>query len=161
MMTTRIIEKPAASSTRTSIAIAAFFCLFVLAPPAPAATTDHSSCDLGDYRPSVRIRHIRAGRRRRAIAWSERFVVFVTTRATVQGRAGFGLRRDALAFPGERRGFTRLNDEGSDRLRRIAASICPQQTGFSSLRRFRSGIMPPYTYYPPRTSDQVINHAQY
>jgi len=43
-----------ARSTLTCIAIAAFFCLFVLALPALAATTDQSSCDLGDYRPSVR-----------------------------------------------------------------------------------------------------------
>ncbi|MDH4316259.1 MAG: hypothetical protein OEW68_15640, partial [Gammaproteobacteria bacterium] len=45
------------------------------------------------------------------IAWSDRFVLFLTTRATVQGRAGVGLRRDAPAFPGEREGCTRLNDE--------------------------------------------------
>ena len=60
-------------------------------------------------RPSIR--HLRAERRRRAIAWSDRFVLFVITRATVQGRAVFGLRRDAPAFSGERGRFTRLNDE--------------------------------------------------
>ena len=58
------------------------------------------------------IRRIRAERRPKAIAWSDRFVLFVTTRATAQGRAGLGLRRDAPAFPGEGRGFTRLTDEG-------------------------------------------------
>ena len=84
------------------------------------------------------IRRIRAERRRRAIAWSDRFVLFVTTRATVQGRAGLGLRRDAPAFSGERARFTRLTDEGSDRLRRMATSICPQRPGCSSLRRSRS-----------------------
>jgi hypothetical protein len=52
-------------------------------------------------------------------------------------RAGSGLRRDALAFPGERGRFTRLNHEGSSRLRRTAASIYPQRPGFSWLRRFR------------------------
>ncbi len=87
---------------------------------------------------SPSIRHIRAAHRRRAIAWSDRFVLFVTTRATVQGRAVFGLRRDAPAFSGEKGRFTRLNHEGSDRLRRMAASICPQRPGFSSLRRSRS-----------------------
>jgi hypothetical protein len=87
-------------------------------------------------RPSIR--RIRAERRRRAIAWSDRFVLFVTTRATVQGRAVFGLRRDAPAFSGERGKFTRLNDEGSGRLRRMAASSYPQQTGFSSLQQSRS-----------------------
>jgi hypothetical protein len=56
----------------------------------------------------------------------------------VQGRAVFGLRRDAPAFSGERGRFTRLNDPGSDRLRWMAASISPQQTGFSSLQRSRS-----------------------
>ena len=50
--------------------------------------------------------------------------MFVTTRATVQGRAGFGLRHDAPAFPGEWEGFTCLNDEESGRLRRMAVSIC-------------------------------------
>jgi len=73
----------------------------------------------------------------RAIAWSERFVLFITTRATMQGRAGVGLRRDAPAFPGEREGFARLNDEGSGRLRTMAASTCRQQTGCSSLQRLR------------------------
>jgi len=48
--------------------------------------------------------------------------MFVTARAIVQGRAGFGLRRDAPAFPGERGRFTRLNDKGSGRLRQMAAS---------------------------------------
>ena len=60
-------------------------------------------------RPSIR--HIRAARRRRAIAWSDRFVLFLTTRATAQGRAGVGLRRDAPAFLGETARSTRLNDE--------------------------------------------------
>jgi hypothetical protein len=77
------------------------------------------------------IRRIRAERRRRAIAWSDRFVLFVTTRATAQGRAGLGLRRDAPAFPGEGRGFTRLTDEGSGRLRKMAASICRRRPAFS------------------------------
>lgn len=58
-------------------------------------------------------RRLRAGRRRRASAWSDRFVLFITTRATVQGRAGVGLRREAPACRGERRKFTRLNDDGS------------------------------------------------
>ena len=79
-----------------------------------------------------------AERRRRAIAWSDRFVLFITTRAPLQGRAAFGSRRDAPAFSSERGRFTRLDDQGSGRLRRIAASMCPQQTGFSSPRRFRA-----------------------
>ena len=66
------------------------------------------------------------------------FVLYVTTRATVQGRAGFGLRGDPPAFPGERGRFTRLNDEGSGRLREMAASICRRRPGFSSLQRLRS-----------------------
>ena len=76
---------------------------------------------------------------------SDRFVLFVTTRATVQGRAGLGLRRDAPAFPAERARFTRLTDEGSGRLAPMAASICRRrpafsrfQPGFNSRRRFRS-----------------------
>ena len=73
----------------------------------------------------------RAERRRRAIAWSDRFVLFLTTRATVQGRAGVDSCRDAPAFPGERGRFTRLNDEGSDRLRQMAASICRHQLALS------------------------------
>jgi len=88
--------------------------------------------------PGPSIRHIRAGRRRRAIAWSDCCVLFVNTRATVQGRAGFGLRRDAPAIPGERGRFTRLNHEGSGRRHQMAASICAHRPGFSSLRRFRS-----------------------
>jgi hypothetical protein len=80
-------------------------------------------------RPSIR--RIRAERRRRAIAWSDRFVLFITTRATVQGRAGVCLRRDAPAFPGARGSFTRLNDEESDRLRMMAASICRHQLALS------------------------------
>ena len=43
------------------------------------------------------------------------FVMLVTTRATARERAGVGLRRDALAFPGERGRFTCLNDAGSRR----------------------------------------------
>ena len=39
------------------------------------------------------------------------------------------------AFSGQRGRFTRLNQEGSDWLRRMAISICPQRPGFSSLRR--------------------------
>jgi len=88
--------------------------------------------------PGPSIRRIRAGRRRRAIAWSDRFVLFVTTPATARERAGFGLRRDAPAFPGERGGFMHLNDDGSSRLRRMAASICALKTGFSWFRRFRA-----------------------
>jgi len=37
------------------------------------------------------------GGKLRVIAWSDRFVLFVTTRATVQGRAGVGRRRDPPA----------------------------------------------------------------
>jgi hypothetical protein len=59
--------------------------------------------------PGPSIRRIRAERRRRAIAWSDRFVLFVTTPAAARERAGVGLRRDAPAFPGERGRFTRLN----------------------------------------------------
>ncbi len=66
------------------------------------------------------------------------FAMFVTARAIVQGRAGFGLRRDAPAFPGERGRFTRLNDKGSGRLRQMAASSCRHRPGFSSLQGFRS-----------------------
>ena len=86
------------------------------------------------------IQHIRAGRRRRAIAWSDRVVLFVTTRATVQGQAGVGLRRDAPAFPGERGRFTHLNDEGGgpappdDGLGLPSSAHRP---AFSSLRRSR------------------------
>ena len=54
----------------------------------------------------------------------------------------------APAFPGERGRFTRLNDEGSSRLRRMAASIYPQRPGFSSLRRLRCRHKAPYTHYP-------------
>ena len=57
--------------------------------------------------------------------------------ATRQGRAGVGLRCAAPAFSGERGRFTRLNDPGPGRLRTMAASICRQQTGCSSLRRSR------------------------
>jgi hypothetical protein len=59
------------------------------------------------------IRRIRAGRRQSAIVWSDRFVLFVTTPATLQGRAGVGLRHQ------------------------IAASICAHQPGLSLLQRFR------------------------
>jgi hypothetical protein len=52
----------------------------------------------------------------------------------VPGRAVVGLRRDALAFPGERGRFTRLNDEGSGRLRELGASICRRRPGFSRLQ---------------------------
>ena len=72
---------------------------------------------------TAEIRRIRAERRLRAIAWSGRFVLFLTTRAPLQGRAGVDSCRDAPAFPGEREGFTCLNDEGSGRLRTMAASI--------------------------------------
>ncbi|MDA0681000.1 MAG: hypothetical protein O2880_11780, partial [Proteobacteria bacterium] len=85
-----------------------------------------------------------------------RFVMLVTTRATVQGRAAVGLRRDAPVFPGERGRFRRLNDEGSGRLRRMAASIWAHQPDFSALRRLRSDIMPPYTYYPPSRTLMLI-----
>ncbi|MGB5695642.1 MAG: hypothetical protein WBM46_08325, partial [Polyangiales bacterium] len=50
-----------------------------------------------------------------------------TTRATLQGRAGVDWCRDAPAFPGEREGFARLNDEESGRLRQMATSICRHQ----------------------------------
>jgi hypothetical protein len=63
--------------------------------------------------------------------------MFVTTRATARERAGFGLRHDALGFPGERGRFTRLNVEGSGRLRPIVASIGRHRSDFRSLRRFR------------------------
>jgi len=76
------------------------------------------------------IRRIRAERRRRATAWSERSVLSITTRATVQGRAAFGLRRDAPAFPAERKGFTCPSDAGPGRLREMAASICRRRPGF-------------------------------
>jgi hypothetical protein len=65
------------------------------------------------------------------IAWSDRFVLFLTTRATLQGRAGVDSCRDAPAFPGEWEGFTRLKDEGSGRLRKMAASICRHRPAFS------------------------------
>jgi hypothetical protein len=42
-----------------------------------------------------------------------RFVMLVTTQATVQGRAGFGLRHDVLAFPAEQGNFRRPKGEGS------------------------------------------------
>jgi len=77
------------------------------------------------------IRHIRAERRQRAIAWSDRFVLFLTTRATVQGRAVVGLHRDAPAFSGERGRFARLNDKGRGRLRPMAASIRSRRPAFS------------------------------
>jgi len=60
------------------------------------------------------------------------------TRATARKRAGFDLRHDALAFPGERGRLTRLNDEGSGRLRQIVASIGRHRSDFRSLQRFRS-----------------------
>ena len=71
------------------------------------------------------------GGKLRLIAQSDRCVLFNTTRAIVQGRAGVGLRRDATAFPGERGRFTRLNDERSGRLREMAASIGRRQPGFN------------------------------
>jgi DNA-binding winged helix-turn-helix (wHTH) protein len=58
-------------------------------------------------------------------------VLALTTRAPLQGRAGVDSCRDAPAFPGEREGFTRLNDEGSGRLRKMAASICRRRPGCS------------------------------
>jgi hypothetical protein len=60
-----------------------------------------------------------------------RFVLFLTARPTLQGRAGVDSCRDAPAFPGETGRFTRLNDEGSGRLRRMAASICRHQLALS------------------------------
>ena len=57
------------------------------------------------------IRRIRAERRQRATVYSDRFVMFVTIRATVQGRVGFGLDREAPGFSDERGRFTRLTDE--------------------------------------------------
>jgi hypothetical protein len=77
-----------------------------------------------------------------------RFVMFVTTRTTMQGRAGVGLRRDAPAFPGERARFTRLNDEGSDRLRRIATSIWAHRPVSARSDGLAPDIMAPHTYYP-------------
>jgi hypothetical protein len=65
------------------------------------------------------------------VAWSDRFVLFLTTRPTLQGRAGVDSCRDAPAFPGERGRFRRLSDEGSDRLRQMAASICRHQLALS------------------------------
>ena len=104
--------------------------------------------------PSQPIRRIQAERRRRAISWSDRFVLFVPTRAPLQGRAGFGWRRDASAFPGERERFTRLNDEGSGRLREMAASTCRRQTVSPRSNSFAPDIMFPYT--PP---DEVFEKA--
>ena len=76
--------------------------------------------------------------------------------STVPGRAGFGLRRDASAFPGERERFTRLNDEGSGRLRPLVTWICrhPPLIGLISARSdgFAPDIMAPYTHYPPATT---------
>ena len=43
--------------------------------------------------------------------------------APVPGRAAVGLRRDALAFPGERVRFTRPNGEGWGRRRPMAATL--------------------------------------
>jgi hypothetical protein len=74
--------------------------------------------------------------------------LFITTRATVQGRAVFGLRRDAPAFSGERGRFTRLNDEGSGRLRPMAASICRRQPDSARPDGFAPDIMAPYMHYP-------------
>jgi hypothetical protein len=54
--------------------------------------------------PSASIRRIRAVHRQSAIAWSDRFVMFAATRATVQERSGFDLRLDAPAIPGQRGG---------------------------------------------------------
>lgn len=51
--------------------------------------------------------------------------------ATLQGQAGVDSCRDAPAFPGERGRFRRLNDEGSGRLRQMAASICRHQLALS------------------------------
>jgi hypothetical protein len=42
------------------------------------------------------------GGKLRVIAWSDRFFQFLTTRPTLQGRAGVDSCRDAPAFPGER-----------------------------------------------------------
>lgn len=91
---------------------------------------------------SPSIRRIRAAHRRRAIAWSERSVLFATTRATVQGRAGVGLRRDPPAFPGARGRFTHLNDERVGPAPPDGGLDLPSsarfQPAFSSLRRLRS-----------------------
>ena len=54
-----------------------------------------------------------------------------------QGRARFGLRRDAPAIPGERRRFTRRNHDGSGRRRPIVASIGRHRSDFRLLQRFR------------------------
>jgi hypothetical protein len=59
------------------------------------------------------IRATRAERRPRGISWSDHFVVLVTTQATVQGRAGFGLRDDVPAFPADKGNLRRLKGEGS------------------------------------------------
>jgi hypothetical protein len=64
--------------------------------------------------------------------------MLVITRATARERARFGLRRDAPVFPGERGRVTRLNGEGPGRLRRMAASICPQRPGLIPVRRIAS-----------------------
>ena len=86
---------------------------------------------------SPSIRHIRAEHRRKAIAWSDRFVSFVTTRATVPERAGVGSCRDE---PVIRRHFcakaedSRLNDERSGRLRSTAASNGRRRPGFSQFQ---------------------------
>jgi hypothetical protein len=58
----------------------------------------------------------RAGRRRRATCWSDRFVIPVTTGVIVPGRVGPGLDRAMLIFPGERGRFACWIEEGSGRL---------------------------------------------
>ena len=55
----------------------------------------------------------------------------IKRRAPLQGRAGVDSCRDAPAFPGEWEGFTRLKDEGSGRLRKMAASIYRHQLALS------------------------------
>lgn len=68
---------------------------------------------------------------RQVIAEARPDIILHTTRPTLQGRAGVDSCRDAPAFPGERGRFRRLSDEGSDRLRQMAASICRHQLALS------------------------------
>ena len=102
---------------------------------------------------SPSIRHIQAERRRRAIAWSDRLVLFVTTRATVQGRVGVGLRRDAPAFPGGRGRFTCLTDKRAGPAPPDGSLDLPSLARFQPVSArsdgFAPDIMAPYTHYPP------------
>ncbi len=91
------------------------------------------------------------------IAWFDRFVLFLTTRAPLQGRAGVDSCRDAPAFPGEREGFTRLNDKASGRLREMAASTCRRQTVSPRSNSFAPVIMAPYTHYPLQKRTRTNN----